>query len=58
MPTRVKTEKDTSAYMGSPLKDDCTIDAIDDSLDMLVETTTPWDKNEEYLKGIPQVDAA
>ncbi|XP_075148015.1 zwilch kinetochore protein [Haematobia irritans] len=39
---------------GSPLKDDCEVDAIGDvSIDVNLLTSNPWKMEEEYHRGIP-----
>ncbi|XP_070072753.1 protein zwilch [Drosophila takahashii] len=39
---------------GSPLKDDCLVDAIGDlSIDLQLEESNPWKLEEEYQRGIP-----
>ncbi|XP_017034434.1 protein zwilch [Drosophila kikkawai] len=43
---------------GSPLKDDCEVEAIgDQSLDLQLEDKNPWKLEEEYHRGVP-VDKA
>lgn len=43
---------------GSPLKDDCEVDAIgDQSLDLQLEDQNPWNLEEEFHRGVP-VDKA
>ncbi|KAH8272083.1 hypothetical protein KR026_002862, partial [Drosophila bipectinata] len=43
---------------GSPLKDDCLVDAIADlSLDLQLEHSNPWKLEEEFQRGVP-VDQA
>ncbi|XP_073820080.1 zwilch kinetochore protein [Musca autumnalis] len=55
-PSKLKIGKspDDLDLTGSPLKDDCEVDAIADmSIDLNLITTNPWKLEEEYHKGIP-----
>uniref|UniRef100_A0A6P4E764 Protein zwilch n=1 Tax=Drosophila rhopaloa TaxID=1041015 RepID=A0A6P4E764_DRORH len=60
-PTRARPKEDGSSNLdltGSPLKDDCLVDAIGDlSIDLQLEHSNPWKLEEEYHRGIP-VDKA
>jgi len=60
-PTKVSPNTEGSADLdltGSPLKDDCLVDAIGDlSIDLQLEHSNPWKLEEEYQRGIP-VDKA
>lgn len=54
-PSKLKIGKspDDLDLTGSPLKDDCEVDAIADmSLDLNLIATNPWKMEEEYHKGI------
>lgn len=60
-PSKWNIKKETNVDMdltGSPLKDDCQVDAIGDmSLDLNLISVNPWKPEEEYHKGI-SVDKA
>uniref|UniRef100_A0A1I8PY40 Protein zwilch n=1 Tax=Stomoxys calcitrans TaxID=35570 RepID=A0A1I8PY40_STOCA len=56
-PSKLKISKPKSDDLdltGSPLKDDCEMDAIDEvSIDMNLIISNPWKLEEEYHQGIP-----
>lgn len=46
-----------SEFMGSPLKDNCKIEVMDESLRAVVAPRNFWTNEEECLTGIPLADA-
>lgn len=44
--------------MGSPLKDNCAVEAIEESFDLWTEPPKAWTKEEEGLGGVPAKNIA
>ncbi|XP_055904540.1 protein zwilch [Eupeodes corollae] len=52
-PSKLNIKQDTDLNLtGSPLKDDCVVDAIDISIDLKYSSDTPWSLDEECYKGL------
>lgn len=57
-PSKLNIKQDDELNLtGSPLKDDCVVDAIDVSIDLKYSADTPWSVEEECYKGL-RVDQA
>ncbi|XP_055849797.1 protein zwilch [Episyrphus balteatus] len=48
----IKQQENDLNLTGSPLKDDCVVDAIDMSIDLKYSADTPWSAEEECYKGV------